>query len=399
MTGAGPSGHRGPALGKFGAALRTVLPAWLAGRALILASLVVAHLTVRSVRPDNPAAVLRVGQGLVAWDGGWYETIARHGYSAAGVQSVRFYPLFPLVGRLLGGISGVGAGAALVVVANLSILTAMALLVVLVERDLGDHDLGRRSAWLLGLAPSAYVFGLAYADASLVLCAVVAFLGARSGRWWWAAGAGLAAGLLRPVGILLVVPVVVEGWRAWRRYRADRLTTPAERAPVARTSRPRWGLGAAVVAPVVGTAIYLGWVRHQFGNFWLPFRIQQQHGHRGALTVPVTSTWHTLRSALHGHHLGSALHVPWVILCVVLVVVAFRRLPASYGAFSLAILAVAATSSNLDSFERYALGAFPLVVAASTLTSRRGVEALVLILSGLLLAAYALLAFFGVVVP
>ncbi len=86
-------------------------------------------------------------------------------------------------------------------------------------------------------------------------------------------------------------------------------------------------------------------------------------------------------------------------MSVVLVVIAFRRLPVSYGAFAVAVLAAALASSNLDSFERYALGAFPLVVAASTLTGRRPVELAVLGLSGLAMAGYATLAFLGIVVP
>jgi hypothetical protein len=109
--------------------------------------------------------------------------------------------------------------------------------------------------------------------------------------------------------------------------------------------------------------------------------------------------WHNLLSVTHGHHLGSAAHIPWVVLCVALVVVAVRRLPLSYGAFAIAVLVVALASANLDSFERYALGAFPLVVAASTLTGRRSVELVVLGLSALAMVGYAMLAFLGMVVP
>jgi hypothetical protein len=109
--------------------------------------------------------------------------------------------------------------------------------------------------------------------------------------------------------------------------------------------------------------------------------------------------WHNLLSVAHGHHLGSTAHIPWVVVSVVLVVLAFRRLPFSYGAFAAAVLVVALASSNLDSFERYALGAFPLVVAASTLTRRRPVEIVVLGLSALAMIGYAMLAFLGMVVP
>jgi len=63
------------------------------------------------------------------------------------------------------------------------------------------------------------------------------------------------------------------------------------------------------------------------------------------------------------------------------------------------VLVVSLSSTNLDSFERYALGAFPLVIAASTATSSRRVEVVVLGLSALAMGAYAVLGFVGVVVP
>ena len=110
--------------------------------------------------------------------------------------------------------------------------------------------------------------------------------------------------------------------------------------------------------------------------------------------------WGTTSSAVfHGHHLGSALHVPWVILSVVLLVFVFRRLPFSYGAFTTVVLAVSLTSSNLDSFERYALSAFPLVIVGSMWTSRRRVEQVVLVVAAVGMAAYAYLSFVNVVVP
>jgi hypothetical protein len=405
------------------------LPAWILSRILVAVSLVAAHLLVSRVRPGNAGAALRVHQGLLAWDGGWYQSIAAHGYVASSVQSVRFFPAFPMAARVLGHIPGLGVGAALVIIANLCALAAMAALVILVDHDMGDGRLARRSVWLLALAPSAYSLVLGYADAALLLCSVVTLLAARSGRWWWAAAAGLVAGLVRPVGILLVVPVAIEIWSAWRARASGAVigrVAPVRKEKAARaapsqtsgaatstsatsTSIPATtgtirtttaaGQAAAVLGPVAGTAVYLGWVRAQFGDLWLPFRVQQQKGHRGVVAIPLASMWHNVESVVHGHHLGSALHVPWVLVCLVLLVVAFRRLPFSYACFAAAVLVVSLASSNLDSFERYALGAFPLVIAASTLTSRRGVELAVLVVAGAGMVAYAALAFMGVVVP
>ncbi len=366
-----------------GGAVVLALPAWTLARVLVVATLALAHGIVATVRPDNPGARLHVHQGLLTWDGGWYQSIAAHGYAASGGQAVRFFPAFPMAGRVLGWLPGLGPGPALVIVSNLCSLAAMAALFLLVRHDLGP-ELGRRSIWLLALAPAAYSLVLGYADGPLLLCSVVALLGARTGRWWWAALAGLLGGLVRPVGILLVVPVLVELWR-------QRHTETTRRGWVAR--------GAAVLAPLVGTGSYLAWVDGQFGDPWLPFRVQQQLGHRGAVRLPLPAMWHNLLAVVHGHHLGSASHAPWVVVSILLLVLAFRRLPLSYAAFAAVVLGVSLASSNLDSFERYALGAFPLVVAASTLTGRRRVEVAVLGVSALGMVGYAMLAFLGMVVP
>ena len=77
----------------------------------------------------------------------------------------------------------------------------------------------------------------------------------------------------------------------------------------------------------------------------------------------------------------------------------WRKLPASYTVFSAAVLIVAVAGSNLDSFERYALSAFPLTIAAALICGKPVVERVVLVLLPAALAAYALLAFLNISVP
>ena len=380
-----------PYLRRFARAVVLVLPAWVTARLIVVAALIVAHHVVGRVRPGNSGAALRVHQGLLGWDAGWYQSIAAHGYAASGEQSLRFFPVFPLAGRLIGWITGMSPGTGLVILSSLCALAAMTVLWILVEREFGDSDLARRCVWLLALAPPAFTLVMGYAEGALLLCTTVTFLAIRSGRWWWAAAAGVVAGAVRPIGLLLIIPVVIEVFRASRSEGSAGVSAPGVPVLVSRL--------AAVVAPVVGMAAYLAWVKASFGDPLLPFRVQDQAGHRGVITSPLASMGSNLVAVFHGHHLGSALHIPWVVLCVVLLVVAFRRLPLSYGMFAAGILVVSVASSNLDSFERYALSGFPLVIAASTLTSRRGVERIVLALAALGMVGYSLLAFLGVSVP
>jgi hypothetical protein len=368
----------------LGRAIVVALPAWGLSRLVVVGALLLARLTVSSTRPHNAAALARAHQGLLSWDAGWYQSIAAHGYAATGQESLRFFPVFPMLARGLAWIPGLGTGTAVVIVANISALLGMAVLVILVQRETGDADLARRSVWLLALAPPAYTLVLGYAEGTLLLCTTVAFLALRSRRWWWAAAAGLVAGAVRPIGLLLIVPAVIEAWQA-------RHDGWSPKGAVARL--------AAVVAPAIGTGGFLLWVDTNFGDAFLPFKVQQQGGHRGPLADPFGTVGHNVAAVFHGHHLGSALHVPWVILSVVLLVFVFRRLPISYGAFAAVVLAVSLTSSNLDSFERYALSAFPLVIVGSMWTSRRRVEQVVLVVAAVGMAAYAYLSFVNVVVP
>jgi hypothetical protein len=388
----------------------SVLPAWLLSRAVVVATLALATRIVDQLHPADPSAVLRVHQGLLAWDGGWYETIARSGYDHAGRSALRFFPAFPLLGRWIGAVSGIGASAALVIVANLLTLVGMAVLFRLVEWETGDDELASRAVWLLALAPAAYVLVMGYSEGMFLACILVGFSAARR-RWWWiAAVAGLATGLVRPLGLLLAIPFAVELARPlpewWRRRHTSRTSASSAADADAPTGAdlaggrmiPISGL-LAVAAPVVGTGAYLAWVGARFGSALLPFREQTQGNHRGPITAPFSAMVHNALAVLHGHHVGSALHIPWVILSLFLLVVVARRLPASYTAFTAAILVVSMASTNLDSFERYALSAFPLVVAGASITSRPEVWRVVLAGVVASMVGYALLAFLGIVVP
>ena len=151
-------------------------------------------------------------------------------------------------------------------------------------------------------------------------------------------------------------------------------------------------------AVFAGTVAFLVWADHVFGDGLLPFRVQTRANLKGAFTDPFTSISDAVSGMFHGH-IGTGLHVPWMIVVVALVVLAFRRLPTSYGAFALATVASAVTSANLDSFERYALGAFPLVIVAALLLSDRRWAIAAITASSLAMTAYATLAFAHAYVP
>jgi hypothetical protein len=224
---------------------------------------------------------------------------------------------------------------------------------------------------------------MGYAEGTFLALAIAAVMAMRARAWWWAALFGLSAALARPVGVLLVVPAVIEAGRAWRR------------APGAQ----RLARGVGALAPALGFGAFLGFVGWRYGDALAPLKVQQGSKLRGSVSDPLRTLAHDGSLLAHGHHLGTALHLPWVLLAVALTIVSLRRWPSCYGAFAAVLLAVSLTASNLDGFERYALSAFPLVLAAASVTSGERMERAVLALAAAGLALYAALAFTGLYVP
>ena len=361
--------------------LRVAVVPWVLARVLVVGALALSRdLFTKIGAPPRPVAL---GQGLFAWDAAFYRDIAEHGYRAVGSASLRFFPLVPLLSRGLGTLFLGHTAAALIVVANASALAFGALLHRLALHETGDRATARRAAWFAALFPAATVLVLGYAEATAMMLGAVVFLGLRSRRFGWAAGAGFLAGLCRPVGVLLVIPAAVEAARAWGsasvRERVERVT--------------------AVVAPLVGALVYLAWVGVEFGDFWKPISLQNQATLRGGFQDPVTRTIDAVGDLFGGDRFGSGLHIVWAVGFAALLVVLIRRMPASYSLYAAATLVLGLSAHNLDSFERYCMSTFPFVLAVALVTDRDEVERGALVLAGAGLVGYAILAFLGVSGP
>lgn len=362
-----------------GAATREVAWSWVTARVLVavgaLVAVVIADRLVPGARP------LQLQQGLLSWDGDWYRAIAERGYGALPAEALRFFPLYPLLGRVA-GLPFLGRdGAGLVAVANVAAAGAGYLLFRLARQEGLDEGVATRSVWLLALLPPSFVLVFAYGEALFLCGAIASFLALRRGAWWWAALFGALAALTRPVGALLVLPAAVEVLRGWRD------ATPGERA----------GGVAAVLGPPVGVGAYLLWAGIRFGDWLEPVRVQEQF--RGDATNPVVRLAEGVGDLLGAERLGDGLHLPFALAFLVLVVACFRFLPVSYGIFSAAVLVVAVAAENLNSLERYGLNAFPVVLALAVLLERPRAELVAYLVSAAGLVGLTALALTGAYVP
>jgi hypothetical protein len=361
--------------------LRAAAVPWALARVFVVGSLALTRFGVDHLEGARRPAQLR--QGLFAWDAAFYRDIAEHGYGAVRTGALRFFPLVPLMARGLGVVFGGNDAAALLVIVNGSALLFGALIYRLTLLETDDHSTAVRAAWFAAIFPPAMALVLGYAEATFMLLSVAMFLALRTRRFAWAIPLGLLAGLARPLGVLLVIPAAIEAARAWR-------SAPA---------RDRVARVGAVLAGPVGSGLYLLWVRVAYDDAWLPLSIQNDRAHRGGFVDPFTRVFDGVGDLIHGDRFGSGLHILWAAAFVALIAVLVRRLPASYSAYAGAVVVVNLSARNLDSFERYAMSAFPLVLAVALVAGWRDLERPVLAVSAAGLVGYSVLGFLGVYVP
>lgn len=347
------------------------LVGWASGTAIVR------HLRGPGFQPASTHGIF----GWMSWDGGFYRLIAEQGYAASSHESLRFFPLYPLLARWLSIPLLGNTDLALLVIAKVSVVFAAIGIVRAVRAEGGSPRVARCAVWMFVLFPGAFVLSWGYAEALFVALAVWCILALRARRFGWAVLLGVAAGLCRPIGIALAAAALVEVARDRSGLRAK-----------------DWALRvAAVAAAPLGSLAFLAYSGARGTGFWSPFTIQDAFRHP---QDPVTRIL-----ALPGDVFGpdaftTGLHAPFVIAFLVVLVLTFRRLPASYGLFAAVVLAAALGADNLNSIERYAMSAFPLAITtAFIVTTDERLEYSAYAVGGALTVGLCTLALTGSFVP
>ena len=320
--------------------------------------------------------------GLLGWDADWYRRIALDGYDGVPEQGLRFFPLLPHLARILGFGTSAGICIALVVLANVPALGVGALAHRLVRLEGGDADLARLGATLVALAPPAFVLVMGYTEA-IALCALLGgIVAARRRAWEVVAACGLVAGLARPTGVLLAVPVAVLAVGGFR--------------------QAGWGerfrRAMAVASPALGAAPYLLWAQIDRGDWYAPYRVQSMPGLRGDFVDPFTRVGRAL-ATLAGGGVGVDAHDLWVPFAVALLVPAVRRWSPALGALVVVTTVVALSAERLGSFERYVWASVVPVLTVAWLCRGPRASRVAPVVAGSGLAILSTLAFLGYYVP
>lgn len=367
-----------PAGGRYSTAIRAVSPgALLLGLVVLsrllsfeeggLAFLYLPHAWVQDVPGYLPPAGGFWFQTLLGpwahWDGYWYLSIAHLGYDGRPLAAA-FFPLYPLLLRLLGG--SVLAG---VLLSTIAFTAAMWFLYQLTIKELGEQ-----AAWftVIGLSffPSAFYFNAVYPESLILFLSVISVYLTREGRFGWAA---LFAGIASAAsidGLLLAIPLGIAIWQ--------------QKPP-----RPWWTWSTIAVVPL-GLLAFMAKLAATFGN---PLTFQSVQSNWGRAFEP---PWITVVRAVQGFwtNLSTALSFPglfstgqpvdvtsnvwnliFAIVGVWLLVLAIRRLKPGLWLYTAAVLLIpfAYPSAGVPfmSSPRFLLAAWPLFMALGSFLANK----------------------------
>ncbi len=298
---------------------------------------------------------------FTAWerfDALWFLRIAADGYRAMD-GSAAFFPLYPLVIRLVSALLGGHPFAAALLVSNAAFLGALLVLYVLTRSEISDRA-ARAVVVLLCCFPTAFFFFAPYSESLFLLMVVTALWAARRRRWAIAAAAGFGAALTRNVGIVVPLALAVE----------------AIQQRVGTNERPLVpGLAAAAAAGLGSLTVLAFWAAK--AQDWLAPLNQQANWER-SFSWPWTTLIDGTRAAFRyvGDTNGSYWLIDWLIVVPMLAaaVVVLVRYRWTYGAYvwgSLLIpLSFVFEDRPLMSMPRFVLPLFPVFWAIAEVLER-----------------------------
>lgn len=370
---------------RAGSALRAVTPIFVLWHVAVFGAAMVAVRYAATIKPwldrisygGGDFSVPRTGSwlwnalvgGWVQWDGYHYQRIVTHGYALHGEwPTIAFFPLYPLLVRLIMPITGSFAVAA-VLVSHVALFAALLLLYDLLVCD-WSRPVALRTIVLLLLFPMAAYFAAAYTESLALLLLVATIWAARREHWWLAGLCGLLLALTRLPGVLIAPVLAIEYMqrRGWRAIRADAL---------------------AFTLPPLGL---LGFMAYQWRAFGTPFAFMDaQRSWNQYLSPPWLIPQTMIGWLANGISWDLTLPIVQLVCWIIglaLLVLALRRLPLIYGLSALLMLLPAYLSNKSQSLPRYLLLAFPLFVVVALRADRRGVrQVLYLALLPMLLVA------------
>ena len=305
------------------------------------------------------------------WDAVHYLDVATQGYQGTDMA---FFPLFPALIKILGGLVGNHLVAGLLI-SNAAFFFGLLFLYKLLEHEY-DRAVARRAIFYVSIFPSAVFFSAVYTESLFFMLTVASFYYMRQHRWWLAGAIGFFAAMTRVEGVLLAAPFLIEWYMQ---------------------SRPNFfkhigNLVAGALIPL-GLIVYMSYLWVLRGDP-LYFSHVQVNWNRH-LAAPWVSVIDSFNKIVHASSsltvANQVLEVAFTALMIGVLLLGWRRLRASYIAYMALSILIPMSTSSLMSMPRFALVLFPMFAILARWGDRPWVNNLIVAFSLPLLGLFTVL--------
>lgn len=281
-----------------------------------------------------------------AWDSGWYSSIVLAGYPKSIAPVYAFFPLFPLLVSVVAkfGIHFLVAGYFINIVA--SFFASLALYKL--AREFVTEKYSLYTVLLFLVFPMSFFMFAFYTEAVFCALSFWAIYFARKQQWAYASILTMFCTATRLVGLLVMIPVVLEYLRA-KQYSIKKFD---------------YNVLWFALMPL-GLIAYMIYSYTQVGSYFAMFEAYKL-GEWSYQSFQPNFVLTLIRSAIQVGKTGEFL-VLLPLLCWVgfasVIFVVRKKLPLSYVVYTIASLVFIVLNGNLTSVNRYVLPLFPVFIA------------------------------------
>ena len=299
------------------------------------------------------------------WDAPHYIGLVRNWYVNEGDPRfhIVFFPVYPLVSRVLMPLFGGNAEASALFVSNACGLALGAMLYRLTELESGSEG-ARRAVRYLYCSPLSFFLSIAYTESTFMLLTVGAVYLARRRRFAWALVVGAVCSAARLMGVVVAIPIF------WEMLAHDREKGPVRVGRVATRA-------ASCCAVLAGAAAYLLLNYVVTGNpfqFWI---YQRDHWYNTSGTLWNTFSYVTRYAISFDRPMRLFTWIPTLgCLFGVLTLIAWRARRARVGdaAYAWAYMYMTIVPTWLISGPRYVFGLYALYPMLAGAMKRRWMD-------------------------
>lgn len=317
------------------------------------------------------------------YDGVNYLYIAREGY---GPPNFAFFPLFPLSIFLLHTLTRLPLLESGILIANLSLLGALFFIYKLVRLDFSEK-IALMTLGLLLSFPFSFFYGAVYTESLFLLLSAGSFYFARKEQWLLSGLFGFFASLLKFVGVLLIIPLLIE---FYLQYKKSKQTSGIWFHAFLKHK------GYTLLLIPLGLVVYAVYLQIAFGDFLL-FQKSQAHWARGDYVIPLQTVYRYIKIFLttpqNFIYFRAVLEFSFTALYVLLGIYIIRKIRLSYGVFVFLILLFPSVTGTFLSMPRFGLQLFPIFLGLAVLLEKRKILLYLIIILFAVLQIFLLMLF------